>query len=517
MNISWGSRKFEANGLVVLFSLIAVVLRIAFWAYTGRVWEDSLIALASVQNMWDGLGLTQHVGEAPIYSFSSPLDVIVLALGEWARQGITVIRLASLASSVIAIVLAGKIFERCDVNRVGQIACFSYLACDHLQIFFGMSGMETQMATALGIALVYFSISQNAWAFGVSCGLAILARLELAVVVAVCAIPFLVDFVRFVGDTKTRGRIVKIAIATFGLLVPWVAFTTIYYGTPVPQTVTVKSFANGSPGLSGAGGYLDHMWKQVAPFREFWFVNTAPLPDALLKIVVAVMVLLALVGLFAAIWNRSPIWTAGLSALGFWTYMVLCHVNPYFMWYTPPFIAITFLTIAYGISALNSMSRSGAIILSTLSVVAYAIHLPFTLPLDRMQQISIEDGVRQRTGIALREMMKPGDTVYLEPLGYVGSEVRTRTVYDNPGLASKVAFQAYKKYGYKMMEALRPNFLVLRVGDIPLVESQMPDLLSGYTQCFHIDSGTGNYLSLHGLSYSIGGDHEFFIYKRKSM
>src|SRR5688572_17684650 len=74
---------------VVLFRLVtglllaAALLRIYFWRYTGRTWEDALITVLHAENFWQGLGLT-HVkpGEPPLHGFTSPISVLIpLAAG----------------------------------------------------------------------------------------------------------------------------------------------------------------------------------------------------------------------------------------------------------------------------------------------------------------------------------------------------------------------------------------------------------------------------------------------------
>lgn len=37
----------------------------------------------------------------------------------------------------------------------------TYLSCDQLQIFFGMGGIETQVVTAIAVAVLYFYMSHR--------------------------------------------------------------------------------------------------------------------------------------------------------------------------------------------------------------------------------------------------------------------------------------------------------------------------------------------------------------------
>ena len=51
----------------------------------------------------------------------------------------------------------------------------------------------------------------------------------------------------------------------------------------------------------------------------------------------------------------------------------------------------------------------------------------------RLQQAIIEDGSRRAVGLWLRQNAGPGDTVFLESLGYIGYFSNLKT-YDFPGL-----------------------------------------------------------------------------------
>src|SRR4051794_4994836 len=53
----------------------AVAVRIFFWAYTQRRYEDALITLTHAVNAVDGLGLTHHPGEGRVHGFTSAVSV----------------------------------------------------------------------------------------------------------------------------------------------------------------------------------------------------------------------------------------------------------------------------------------------------------------------------------------------------------------------------------------------------------------------------------------------------------
>jgi hypothetical protein len=508
--------SMNINNLVILFSIVSVLLRVVFWAYTGRIWEDALIAVSAAQNFWDGLGLTQHGGESPVDSFSSPLGLIVIAIGESFSHGVTFVRISSLVASVFSIYFASNIMRRCAVNKIGEIACLSYLSCDHLQIFLGMSGMETQLATTLALATIYFCLWENFVFFGLVSGFALLARPELALVDFVC-FARLVRAAWFGKKFNVRNFFgIMQGLAVFVIIIgPWIMFTCLYYGSPIPQTILVKHISGGDPSFGLFVTHAVNFWRQVAPFREFFFVVDAPISDTVLKSIVVLITLLAGYGLVIAIDKKSDILVVAIPVVGFVLYLNYFHVNPYFMWYMPPYTGLFFLVIAFGLSEASKKAHHVALGTSIVICLAYAAHLPFTLVLDKIQQEKVEIAVREKVGETLNNLMGPNDTVFLEPLGYIGSAVRTHIVYDTPGLSSKIAFAANRKYGpWKMLQELNPNFLVFRRNDKKLTEETMPGLMDHYTEVYHLRGDTGDIISYRGLSYDVSGDTEFTIYRR---
>src|SRR5690242_1687916 len=71
--------------LIVFF---AMAVRLGYWIYTSRTWEDALITLQHAENGARGLGLT-HTPAAgpPLHGFTSPLSVLIPLAGEAMHAG----------------------------------------------------------------------------------------------------------------------------------------------------------------------------------------------------------------------------------------------------------------------------------------------------------------------------------------------------------------------------------------------------------------------------------------------
>ena len=64
--------------------IAAFLLRLFFWVYTRRTWEDALITVLHSENFYHGLGLTHFKIDdpKPLQGFTSPISVLVPLLAD---------------------------------------------------------------------------------------------------------------------------------------------------------------------------------------------------------------------------------------------------------------------------------------------------------------------------------------------------------------------------------------------------------------------------------------------------
>ena len=498
---------------------IAVLSRVIFWLYTERIWEDALISLTAARNVWLGEGLTHHAAEPRVHSFTSALGQLILILGEYFNSGLLLMRLTSLITAAGTICFAYKSWRKLELPPVFFWFVGLYLSLDHLQIFFGMSGMETQIATMLLMAGLYCLLSEKWLPLGISLGLALICRPEFCIWIGAVGLVMLIRHPRHILIAMAGGALTSL---------PWIIFATLYYGSPVPHTVLVKSGISGHSRFWtqwGSEWWIDAVlnrfsatWKTMAPFKQYWFVGNAPIPDDILKLIVALVVALALAGsVFSCRINRkmaAPI----IATVLFFTYIIIFRVNTYFMWYLPPFMALLMFLCGIGFASIASVwgGQRQVAVIALLLTLPYASHLPMTLYLDKMVQQEIENNVRSKVGIALNQLMKADDTVVLEPLGYIGWYAQNKTIFDWPGLGSPIAFAAAKKTRRMsgLIQELNPTFLVLRPRELTNCQNEIPEIMQKYDVVDRITARDGLRLSRYGLLYNILGDSDFSILAR---
>jgi len=166
--------------MLLAFMASAVIARVAFWLISNRMFEDGLTTITHARNVPLGLGLVHHAGEGNVHGFTSALGVLIPLAGELVSQGsgVVAMRLASLIAVCVALAYARLICRDLGLSSFPTAFVLAYLAFDQNMIFYGMAGMETQVAVAVILGGVYHVRRNDGVASGVWLGLAPLARPE---------------------------------------------------------------------------------------------------------------------------------------------------------------------------------------------------------------------------------------------------------------------------------------------------------------------------------------------------
>jgi hypothetical protein len=476
-------REFPRQAAVVL-AVLGVLVRLFFWFYTGRTWEDALITLQHAENAARGLGLT-HTPQAgpPLHGFTSPLSVLIPLVGELIHRGfgITLLKLVSAFLGGVSVWLGMRIAHAMGLAYGFLLLIGGYIALEHQQILYGMAGMETQVVLTILLFSFYTLLEFNPNLVGISLGLAMLGRPDMVFWVGIAFV-----MIAWRCRREKDWRPVWIALAWLAALYgPWLAFTTWYYGSPVPNTIIAKAFGYDNLWYRGHGRWhLPAMlWFRI---RFYVFGGLGPafggngtgfqlFADG--GAIACGILLLMIPGCVRA-WRRKDPVSPGVCAFAV-TYSLyyLFAMNFSFGWYVVPLSAAIVLVSASGADLLlrSMVRRSLWRPVSLGFAIAYLFTLVLVLPVcidgDRHLQQFVEDGNRRRIGEYLASVAAPDQTIGCEPLGYIAYYSRL-IVYDYPGLCSRKVTEFMlthrKDHGSQAMyEALEPDYLVLRPYEIP--------------------------------------------------
>ena len=486
-----------AHPLAAAAVTLALVVRLASWVITDRVWEDALITLTHVRNVREGIGLTHHAGEGLVHGFTSALSVLIPLAGEAVvpESGLTMMRLASLVSGAAAVLAGYLIARRLNLATWATAFVLVYLAVNQNQVFFGMAGMETQVATALLLAGAVAVMGRHERLAGLLAGLCVLARPDLVLWAGLVLI--------WAGRRGARS-LARVAVPAVAVIAPWVIFTYFYYGSPVPQTIVAKNLVyNTLPeSIAPAIAWLEWLSERVPlalgavlrtfmPFYEDGNVVGAPVEAGALAVIGIAMVGLAILGVVRSA-GSADWWPALVYSAGFLLYWVALLPLGYFGWYQPPFMAICAVLVGVGLDRLRTFSRFAPAVVSTALTLAVAVHLPFSIPLDAQVQREVEYGIRRTAGRHLAEAVAPGDAVVAEAAGYFGYYGRV-TLWDFPGLTSPTALAAVRAMPRSergvtaLVDALRAPWVVLRPLEWRHLQRQYPDA----ARCYELERTFG--------------------------
>jgi len=526
--------RARADVMLRGFIAAAVAARLVFWATTNRMFEDGLTTITHARNVPLGLGLVHHAGEGNVHGFTSAIGVLIPLAGELVHQGsgMLAMRVASLIAVCIALVYARLICRDLRLGAFPTAFVLAYLAFDQNMIFYGMSGMETQVAVTVILGGVYHVRRQDLVASGIWLGLAPLARPEFVLWVA--------PALAYLALANLRRGIAAGGIAG-AIVAPWIVFTTAYYGSPIPNTVVAKAAVSPIPAILSNGSplpWLEWLFGQVTghielllyhfePFHEVWSTAAAPLPGPVLIVIAVVVADLFAIGLVAS--RQVAGWWPALAFVGlFFAYRVyfIPTIN-YYDWYLPPFLALVMIVVAAGLQRIYVWRPMITKSLSVALAFAFAMHVPFSFGVESKVQ-AVENQVRTNVAEYLKATVPPGESVTSESAGYIGFYGGVK-LFDYPGLTSKTSVRALQALPPDqrdlphLVAALRPDWLVLRPWELNSLREQFPEIAAEYevVRVFQmsgvsdaqLDADGANTISFGGLSET-DVDEKFIVLRK---
>lgn len=474
-----------------LLVLLGVFIPLFYLRQTDHVWEDYFITFRHSQNLVEGRGLLYNPGQLPVHGFTSPLGTLLPALcyGLTGRRSylpaLWLFRLFGLAAFVGGGLLVWRRLARPPARALAGSAFVLMYVLDVKAVAFSVNGMETGfMLLFVGwCILLWSSRHPRAWLARGSAWAGLLwTRPDGCVYIAAFALAewvfdrrpvVAVDDIGSRNEAPGRGRLLgslgKSAAVTTLLYLPWLLFAWSYYGSPVPQTIRAKApvLFDYRPGHLLATVCARLPQRAASVFGPIYFPGSWPDPDW-------VHAFCSLAGMFCLVYWLLPV-NDRLGRMASAGFTLLCaylsFVALQFPWYYPPVafcglvvLARALVTMAARIGATVSWPTRSSIGLAFLAYVVGEIGLfGLTIRQIRIQQEEIETGHREQIGLWLRNRVRPGDAVFLEPLGYIGYFSGARMI-DWPGLVSReVSLFRHQGLGYDtVIERLRPEWAVFR-------------------------------------------------------
>lgn len=474
--------------ILISFALIFTMCMV-FAAVTEHRWEDWYITFRASKNLALGNGLVFNVGER-LMTYTSPLGTLIPALikflfinssDEVAIWGYRIFCGLVLASSSYFL---EQIFAKLNM-KIG----FYYLAIflftfNFLVIDNTINGMESAFMVFFEIYLLYVIITQPknyigqlAIAFsgimfsrpdGFIYGGTLIFSLFLF-----AKLPSL----KFTSENiKSFAKALGISILIFS---PWIVWTWIYYGTPIPHTIIAKArHYDIQFFITATANFISNFKGSPNLYLPSYAVNFGSWP-----VFTPIAAIVSIISMFYWI---NPNGNSIARGLSFASMIMIYYLNVVSglgpsPWYLPSAITPSLIVLTLTLSDLWDSKFKIAFYPTLLALTLFTtITFYQGTRMIRNQQRIVEFGNREKIGKWIKANKQPKDTGFMECLGYIGfySELKT---FDYPGMSSPEMVKARKTIKSEnyadLINYLKPNWLILRAGESSEIAARIPELM----------------------------------------
>ena len=535
---------------VIFGGVFAIAL--AFAAYTQHAWEDYYITYRVSKNLATGHGLVYTVGER-VHAFTSPFNVLLpaaLIVITGNTSDVLVLWLFRLVSCALLAGAAVLLFDSARKNslsRIPTVLLIGLFGLDAKIVDFSINGQEVAfMMFFLALALHALTVrsGRTALKLGLAGAGLMWTRPDGFIYLGAVALGFLLfNGGRPIG--QSRLGLLKIFLSagalTTILYLPWVLWAWNYFGSPIPHTIVAKGLLRRM--FPTPPGFL---LVDVLTFPFGMLLGATSTDNTFLPTYAwniggwhwMVTLYCKCITYPCALYWLLPFGRPQARAVSFAFMVGHCYLSfaaPYpAPWYMPSCAILAVFVFAHIVQhgldfalSLKDKDRAGfRFSVTGIRVLAAAV-LSATLLLllcsayqMRVQQREIEEGNRKLIGLWLRQQAaSPTDTVFLEPLGYIGYFSQLKML-DFPGLCAPEVVAAEQRLKTisraKLIPELRPDWLVLRPAEAGEIQGSTPLLLTetySAVKVFDASERVASYPWLPGRAY-LRYDENFTVFKR---
>lgn len=454
-----------------------VAVTVGFAAFTQHAWEDYFITLRSSRNLVEGHGLVFNPGER-VHTFTSPLGVLIPAAAKLlagpGREELALWLYRWLGAALLGatVWLVWRRAEALRLGGLGRFVLFGLLIADAKLVDFSINGMETALLVFFALLLWSELEAPRPRVGALAAAIAGLmwTRPDAFVLGGALLAARIVLPDRDGVSTRPWPPLLRGILLGGALYAPWFFWAWWYYGSPIPHTIIAKSAYTPAIRLES---WLLLPWQTLSGqsmlldlfLPSYWTFGGWP--------TAAKHVAHALAGIAAFAWlvPRLPSPARRASLAVFIGMFYLCSII-LFPWYVPPWTALAVIAIAWTLDALHRSANAGGHpvvaaacrIAGAVVVLVQVALLVASAAQMRVHQRVVETGVRREIGEWLQQVSAKGDTVFLEPLGYIGYFSQLKT-YDFPGLSAPEVVAAIRGGARRYADViaqLRPTWVVLR-------------------------------------------------------
>jgi hypothetical protein len=243
--------------------LVIVIIALSARLIPGpRIIDDSYITFRYSRNILAGNGFTFNPEERVLGTTTPLYTLILTGVGSIFGGSNTpfpeISWILNAILDAIACVVLLQVGKKMASDRVGLIAALSW-AVAPFSVTFSIGGLETSLFVLLLFLTSYFYLYSKPYGLWLCAFFMILTRPDaLVFILPMIAFPVIHRGLRCIYKFK------PIILASIPL-VAWIVFSSIYFGSPLPHSVTAKSVAYLLPENAAFIRFLQHY---LTPFNE---------------------------------------------------------------------------------------------------------------------------------------------------------------------------------------------------------------------------------------------------------
>ena len=237
LNINDSNNTLKNFQLCLVLRVIGVLLFLYIGLITSWISDDAQITFRQILNFISGDGIVFNFGER-VQAFTHPLWFLILSgVIAITDEMFVTTSIVSIIISIAAIILLLKMEINIEKSAITYISpvfflAFSFAFCDYMT-----SGLENPLSYLLLSLLLYLlfqaNLRQRLQLIFIILALLVLNRLDYAVL-------FLPLALVLIGFYTCKSELIKVLLPGLALIMGWFIFSTVYFGSPLPNTYYAK-------------------------------------------------------------------------------------------------------------------------------------------------------------------------------------------------------------------------------------------------------------------------------------
>jgi hypothetical protein len=312
-----------------------------------RTIDDSFITYRYASNIVAGEGFVYNPGER-VLGTTTPFYTLLLASISSFSGGVdapfpTIALIVNALADAGTALLLWRLGKRLNFPYAGAGAALIWAIAPY-SVTFAIGGLETSVYILLLTATVYAYTQGKTSIAALFAGLSLLTRPDALLLLTPLALDFLFTYIiNSQKESRTWHIILRAPLVFLAVTLPWYTFATLYFGSPIPHSVSAKTLAYRLPPSAALTRFLQHY---ATPFLGHL---TFGIPW--IGVGIILFPFLTIIGVRAALRANRCLWPWAIYP---WFYLaVFAIANPLiFRWYLTPPLPAYFFFILIGLEEL---------------------------------------------------------------------------------------------------------------------------------------------------------------------